>query len=154
MNKLLVLLGIFFLAIIAGCSQADNTSAPVVDEVVPQEDTTSSDDSAPQEDLPTTTDNTASSDDEMLVVEVDGFNFGYSESEIRAKAGQKVKIIFTNTGGTHDLVVEGTEFRTPIISTGETSELEFTIDEAGEYAFYCSVGSHRAAGMEGKIIIE
>ena len=102
----------------------------------------------------TQTTQTATSDDEVLELTVEGFSFGYSEDVITVAAGQKVRITFVNTGGTHDFVIEGTEFRTPIIKGGDSSVLEFTIDEAGEYSFYCSVGSHRAAGMEGTLIVQ
>jgi plastocyanin len=57
----------------------------------------------------------------------------------------------TNTGNMpHDLVLEqdgedvtGTE----VIQPGQSATLEVTLEE-GDYVFYCSVGAHRAAGME------
>jgi uncharacterized cupredoxin-like copper-binding protein len=57
----------------------------------------------------------------------------------------------TNTGNmAHDLVLEqdgedvtGTE----VIQPGQSATLEVTLEE-GDYVFYCSVGAHRAAGME------
>jgi uncharacterized cupredoxin-like copper-binding protein len=56
-----------------------------------------------------------------------------------------------NTGNMpHDLILEqngqdvtGTE----VIQPGQSATLEVTL-EAGDYVFYCSVGAHRAAGME------
>jgi plastocyanin len=51
---------------------------------------------------------------------------------------------------THDLVVErdGEDVvGTDTIAPGESATLTVTL-EAGEYVFYCSIGNHRAMGME------
>lgn len=62
----------------------------------------------------------------------------------------------TNDGsGTHDFVVErdgndvaGTD------SIGPGSSASLTVDlEPGEYVFYCSVGNHRAMGMEVTVTV-
>ncbi len=58
----------------------------------------------------------------------------------------------TNEGGaSHDLVVEGPDGQdvgaTEILAPGGSDSLEVTL-EPGEYVFYCSVGTHRAMGME------
>ena len=93
-------------------------------------------------------------DSKVLEIEIDAFNFGYSKDEIRVKVGQTVRVIMTNTGGRHDFVIDELDVRTPIIGTDETTTVEFTVTEAGEFFYYCSVGSHRAAGMEGLLIVE
>jgi plastocyanin len=62
----------------------------------------------------------------------------------------------SNTGNMpHDLVLEqngedvtGTE----VLQPGQSATLEVTL-EAGDYVFYCSVGAHRAAGMELPITV-
>jgi plastocyanin len=57
----------------------------------------------------------------------------------------------TNTGNmAHDLVLErdGEDVTgTDVIRPGQSATLEVTLEE-GDYVFYCSVGAHRAAGME------
>lgn len=93
-------------------------------------------------------------EEEVLQIEVDGFNFGYTPEIISIPAGQKVRVVLTSSDGFHDFVVEGTDIATEKINTGGQTEIEFTIDEPGEYEFYCSVGQHRANGMVGTLIVE
>lgn len=85
---------------------------------------------------------------------VTGSNFKFDVPEIRVKAGDTVKITFKNAGGFHDFVID--EFKVKAKQGNGPSEetVTFVADKAGEYAFYCSVGQHRANGMEGKFIVE
>lgn len=56
---------------------------------------------------------------------------------------------------THDLVVErdGQDVAaTPSIPPGGTATLEVVL-EAGDYVFYCSIGRHRAMGMETSVTV-
>lgn len=61
------------------------------------------------------------------------------------------EITVNNDGrATHDLVVEqnGADVAsTDSIAPGDTATLTVTLDP-GEYVFYCSIGNHRAMGME------
>ncbi len=82
-------------------------------------------------------------------------SLAYTETEVEAKAGAAT-IEFENPASlSHDVVIEdpdGNEIaRTDVISGGSTStsaELE-----TGDFTFYCSVGSHREAGMEGTLTV-
>ena len=79
----------------------------------------------------------------------------YDKKALSAKAG-KVAIALTNASTTpHNVVVEkdgkkvgGTE---AIVKSKATLALS---PPPGEYTFYCSVDSHRQAGMEGKLTVE
>ncbi|MBM7805308.1 plastocyanin [Geodermatophilus bullaregiensis] len=56
---------------------------------------------------------------------------------------------------THDLVVErdGEDVAaTENIAPGQSATLTVTL-EAGEYVFYCSIGNHRAMGMETPVTV-
>lgn len=81
-------------------------------------------------------------------------NFKFDNPEIKVKKGDTVKITFKNAGGFHDFVID--EFKVAAKqSNGPSQEiLTFIADRAGDYEFYCSVGQHRANGMEGKFIVE
>jgi len=88
------------------------------------------------------------------VISVEGGNYYFKPNEIRVKRGEKVDIEFTNAGGTHDLVIDKLNVRSEMTETGDTVSISFTPDQAGEFDFYCSVGNHRALGMEGTLIVE
>ena len=78
----------------------------------------------------------------------------FDKTELTAKAG-KVTITMDNPSDIpHDVEIEG-----PDVEAGETvgkgEKSIATADlKAGEYDFYCAVGNHRAAGMEGKLTVE
>lgn len=95
-------------------------------------------------------------DSEEAVVKeftVDGFNYGYDVTEIRVQEGDTVTINLTVSDGFHDWVVDEFSAATEKIREGMTS-VTFVADTAGTYEFYCSVGSHRAQGMVGTLIVE
>lgn len=100
------------------------------------------------------TESTGSSTESLKEFTVTGSNFKFDMSEIRVKEGDSVKITFKNAGGIHDFTIDEFNVKTKT-ATGPTEEtVTFVADKAGEYDFYCSVGQHRANGMEGKFIVE
>jgi plastocyanin len=78
----------------------------------------------------------------------------FDQSTLTAKAG-KVEVKFSNPSSTpHAVEIEGNgvEVKTDVVSKKDAS---VTADlKPGEYEFYCPVGSHRAAGMEGKLTVQ
>jgi uncharacterized cupredoxin-like copper-binding protein len=101
-------------------------------------------------------------------------DIAYSETEIEATAGQAITIRMTNEGVLpHDFVIDeidvadlelsgdateqGVEADNPDIGvhlqSGQSGDVTFTPQQAGEYTFYCSVPGHREAGMEGTLIV-
>ncbi|MFI6578523.1 cupredoxin domain-containing protein [Nocardiopsis sp. NPDC050513] len=67
-----------------------------------------------------------------------------------------IRIDFENAGQAgHDLVVEelGDQQVVPVIDGGTSQSATVTL-EPGTYTFYCSVGSHRAMGMEVTVTVE
>lgn len=79
--------------------------------------------------------------------------FSFTPNTLSVKKGDTVKVTFNNTGGTHDLRVEGYDVGTKVIQSGQSDSFTFTADKAGSFAFYCSVGNHRAMGMEGTLTV-
>lgn len=84
-----------------------------------------------------------------------GGDLAFEQESLTAPAGS-VTFAFTNEASIpHDFNIEqdgedvgGTE----VITNDET---ELTVDlEPGTYTFYCSVGDHRASGMEGELTVE
>ena len=88
------------------------------------------------------------------VFNVDSFNYGYSEERIVVQEGDTVTINLTSSDGFHDWVVDEFNAATEKIMAGDTTSVTFVADEAGEFEFYCSVGSHRQLGMVGTLVVE
>ncbi len=123
------------------------TPQPPVDQIVDLDD--SSDDV--NENDSTETDHMSSTEKEFTV---DSFMYGYSPNEIVVNEGDTVTINLINSEGMHDWVVDEFGATTEIIGAGEETSVTFVADKAGEFEFYCSVGSHRAQGMVGTLIVQ
>ena len=79
----------------------------------------------------------------------------FTETELTATAGQ-VEIDFANDSQLpHAVEIEGNGVEeTTETVTGEDAP-PLTVDlPAGTYEFYCPVGDHRAAGMEGTLVVK
>ncbi len=76
----------------------------------------------------------------------------FDQSELTAPAG-KVTFTYSNPSQVpHAFEVEGVEGATDTITESEAS---VTVElEAGDYVYYCPVGQHRSAGMEGTLTVE
>ena len=89
-----------------------------------------------------------------LTLNLTGINFAFSQEEIRVKKWQTVTINFESTDGYHDWVVDEFNAATDKVNPGTPTSVTFVADTAWEFEYYCSVGSHRANGMIGKLIVE
>ena len=78
----------------------------------------------------------------------------YEQTDLTATAGS-VTIDFTNMSSVpHNVTLEGNGISAEGTDTITGSSTTKTFDlQPGTYAFYCSVDSHRAAGMEGKLVV-
>jgi nitrosocyanin len=85
---------------------------------------------------------------------VQGSNFAFAPSTLTVNKGDKVKITFQNSGGSHNFVIDELNVKTAILPSGQSATVEFTADKTGTFEYYCSVGSHRAMGMKGSLIVE
>lgn len=83
-----------------------------------------------------------------------GSNFAYDIKEMRVNKGDKVAVTFRSVDGFHDWVVDEFDATTEKVSTGNETTVTFVADKTGEFEYYCSVGSHRAQGMIGNLIVE
>ena len=84
---------------------------------------------------------------------VSGKNFSFTPSLITVKKGDKVKITFQNSSGFHDFVIDEYGVAAKQAQSPATEVIEFTADKAGSFEYYCSVGSHRAQGMKGTLVV-
>lgn len=101
--------------------------------------------------------------------------FAFEPAKITVKAGQPVKLTLVNDGALlhdftsmdaavemmagehgaqHDMneTMEGAMMHIAV-DVGKSATLEFTPTQAGVYTFFCTVEGHRAAGMEGQLIV-
>jgi plastocyanin len=80
----------------------------------------------------------------------------FDKTSLEAPAGN-VTIDFTNDASIpHNVTVEGNgvEDEATDTITQSNATLELSDLQAGTYTFYCSVGNHRQAGMEGTLTIK
>jgi len=89
-----------------------------------------------------------------VVITLTGKNFAFSQEEVTVQKGDRVRIEFESTDGFHDWVVDAFDAATDRVQTGGTTSVEFVADTAGEFEYYCSVGSHRELGMVGTLVVE
>ena len=85
---------------------------------------------------------------------VHGGMFYYNPKELSVNKGDTVKVTFINDEGMHDFVIDEFNARTPRIQGGQSTTVQFVADKAGSFQYYCSVGSHRAQGMWGTLIVK
>jgi glucose dehydrogenase/plastocyanin len=86
-------------------------------------------------------------------VSVSAIDIAFEQTELSIAADTDVTITLTNNGVLqHDLVIEETDFATPLINGGETAEIVVNLP-AGEYVYFCSVAGHREAGMVGTLTV-
>ena len=79
----------------------------------------------------------------------------YDQTQLTASAGT-VTIDFTNMSSVpHNVTIEGNGVSSEGTDTITSSSTSTTVDlQPGTYTFFCSVDSHRAAGMEGKLVVK
>lgn len=101
---------------------------------------------------PSTTLRTSPASQEKIFTVV-GRNYSYTPSVITVNQGDKVKIIFQDEDGFHDLSIGGLSLATLRLNRGQQSTLEFVASQKGTFEFSCSVDGHAALGMKGQLIV-
>ena len=96
--------------------------------------------------------------DDSVTFQISGVNYdflmdGQEAPTLAVKEGTTVTIVFSSEEGFHDWVVDEFDARTDKISAGGTTEVTFVADKKGTFEYYCSVGSHRANGMVGTLVV-
>jgi plastocyanin len=82
-------------------------------------------------------------------------DFSISLGSTDLTAGDYEIQVVNDGGATHDLVVEkdGADVaKSDTIAPGDTGSVSVSL-EPGEYVFYCSIGTHRAMGMEVTVTV-
>ena len=91
---------------------------------------------------------------ENLTIAADPSALKFDKTELTAKAG-KVTITMDNPSDIpHAVEIEGNGVEEEGETVGKGGKSVATADlKAGTYDFYCPVGNHRGAGMEGKLTV-
>lgn len=85
---------------------------------------------------------------------VEGNNFKFAPTTLTVKKGDRVRVVFKNTGGLHDFVIDEFQVATKQIQGNTEDVVEFVADKAGQFEYYCSVGQHRQMGMKGTLTVQ
>jgi nitrite reductase (NO-forming) len=91
----------------------------------------------------------------MAFVGVGGAIEGVVNPTLRVNEGDVVQVSLVNNDGIeHDVVFAEFKAGTDRVNRkGASSVTVFRADQAGEFAYFCSLPGHRQAGMEGKILV-
>ena len=89
----------------------------------------------------------------MVYLGVGGDIDGKVNPTLMVHEGELVQINLINgEGAEHDVVIDQYAARSSIIiGKNASSTFSFTASKVGEFAYFCSIAGHRAAGMEGLI---
>jgi nitrite reductase (NO-forming) len=98
---------------------------------------------------------TASEGSQLLFIGVGGEIDGQINPDLLASVGDTLAITLINDDGRfHDIVIDEFNAATPVFGEiGQEETIQFTVDQAGTFFYYCSVAGHRQAGMEGQLIV-
>ena len=94
------------------------------------------------------------STEDLVVIDLEAYQFGYDPEVIRVKQGQTVRIEATSRDVDHSFAISelGLEER---IMPGKTEVIEFVASEKGEFEYRCSVYcGPEHADMRGLLIVE
>ena len=98
---------------------------------------------------------TASEGSRLVFIGVGGEIDGQVNPDLQASVGDTVAITLVNDDGRfHDIVIDEFNAATSVFGEiGQEETVTFTVDQAGTFAYFCSVSGHRQAGMEGQLIV-
>ena len=144
-NKTLVILFLAVTLVLAACSPTESVESEPVD---------TEPEAAGEADV-TYTLKTATEGSQYLFIGVGGEIDGVVNPDLTANVGDVVAITLVNDDGRrHDIVIDEFNAATSIFGQqGQEETITFTVDQAGTFFYYCSVGNHRQAGMEGQLIV-
>ena len=89
----------------------------------------------------------------MVYLGVGGDIDGQINPTLMVHEGELIQINLINgEGAEHDVVIDQYAARSSIVvGKNASSTFSFTASKVGEFAYFCSIAGHRAAGMEGLI---
>ncbi len=135
-DKNMLLLGVLVLVIFAGCTSSQSTSQSTI--------------STNGEIVDTNPANTGN----VVEINMEAWQWGFSPGEIRVKEGDTVRISATSRDVSHGISIPEFGFNLNIYP-GQTTTGEFLAVKKGTYTFSCSVYCGEGhAGQRGVLIVE
>ncbi|HYC83487.1 MAG TPA: cupredoxin domain-containing protein [Candidatus Paceibacterota bacterium] len=150
MNKTALLIGAIVILLLVGIFAANRTTPTETDEQIDLNIATSTTGTTST----STATSTGTTQGAVKEFTVTGTNFKFSLPEMKVKEGDRVRVTFVNSQGTHDWRLEGYNVGTKVLQGSAQETVEFVADKKGTFEYYCSVGSHRQMGMKGNLIVE
>lgn len=156
MNPMLIIGAVVVLAIVGGgillLSNKSNSTPQspevVLDDSIMMAATPSSSDSAMMEE------DSMMEEGETKIFTLEAGSFYYKPDTITVKKGDRVKVTINSVDMMHDFVIDEFDAKTEIAKSGTSASVEFVADKTGSFEFYCSVGTHRAQGMVGTLVVQ
>ncbi len=98
---------------------------------------------------------TAVAEGKLVYIGQGGAIDGQINPELRVPVGAMVQVNMINgDGALHDVVAPDFQAKSDQVSgKGSSTVMAFRADKAGEFYYWCSVPGHRAAGMEGRLVV-
>ncbi|MEA2333097.1 MAG: hypothetical protein QOH58_3235 [Thermoleophilaceae bacterium] len=91
---------------------------------------------------------------ELKLIADPGGALKFDKTKLTAKPGKVVVVMDNPSDIPHAVEVEGNGVeKASEVVTGATSQVEVDL-KPGDYEFYCPVGNHRQAGMEGTLTVK
>lgn len=79
----------------------------------------------------------------------------FSQAPEQTSAGQHPVELVVDGSINHNVVFEGVAGEEPVVEADGGETATGTVElQPGTYTYYCSVPGHRAAGMEGTLVVE
>jgi plastocyanin len=147
MDKLF-LIPIFAIILLSGCTttQPTTTSSSSVISSITTTSATSS--------ITTTVSQTSTVTANVKNFTVAEHSFAISPATITVNRGDSVQITVISNDIGHDFCIEGYNVCSSIVSSGQSTTLNFVANQAGTFAYYCNIDGHRQLGMQGQLIVQ
>lgn len=72
------------------------------------------------------------------ILDLSASNFEFDKTRIKVPVGQEITVNFSVLEGTHDFTINGL-VNTDVLSAGDSETVTFTLENAGEINFFCSL---------------
>jgi plastocyanin len=135
--------------------RSNNATAPTTDSMTEETSEGAMNDTDTDMDSSAMEDEGQMMEGDVREVTVDGSEYSFDPSSLTVTEGEKIRLTFNNVGNLpHNFVIDELGITTQTVPGGGSDTVEFTASQSGTFDFYCSVGNHRALGMEGELDVQ